>query len=327
MSSDENPRLKFLRSQFQECGGKVEIDQGYWALFAIESADLGKNALVVSMLEQAPFGYASGESHDEKLMIYFVDTEHRQSAILWFEDQITQAAGEIREVSPEHLKLVDEVCTSEQPHRAARKLAELHDQGIISAGLVRTPLGVRQLLDRLHAREPLYYSSFYGLMKHQLIDMLELFRQLITEDIGLFNEIIKGALSRDPFLQSRQDATGEIRNFLIGFHIINPMDQMKNVGIANPYTAYLEIAFNGDEILAPIDGIKVPISRSQFLHAIYSIRRNMYVGESFQSFHTQSPWVTEEIAYPFKFIKQLLAERSDLAPLDALYMLERAVAE
>lgn len=327
MPSNDNPRLKFLKSQLRECGGNVEIDPGIWALFAIKSDDVGKNALVVSMLDQAGFSYASGESHDEQLTIYYVDSANRQSAVHWLEDQIQQAAGGIREVTPAHLALVNGVCTSDHPHREARQLASLHTSGEITAGLVRTPLGVRQLLDRLHAREPLYYSAFLTLLKHNLIDMLELFRQLIVEDIGLFNEIVKGALSRDPFLQSRQDATGEIRNVLISFHIINPMDQMKNVGIANPYTSYLDIAVSGDEIIAPIDGIKVPLNRKILLQAIYSIRRNLYVGESFQSFHTQSPWMTEEIAYPFKFIKQLLHQKSELTPLDALYMLERAIAE
>ena len=327
MQSTENSRLKFLKSQLRECGGNVEIEPGIWALFAIKSEDVGKNALVLSMLDQAGFAYASGESHDEQLTIYYVDNTNRQSAVHWLEDQIKQAAGEIREVTPTQLALVNGVCTSDHPHREARQLASLHTSGEITAGVVRTPLGVRQLLDRLHAREPLYYSAFLTLLKHNLIDMLELFRQLIVEDLGLFNEIVKGALSQDPFLQSRQDATGEVRNILISFHIINPMDQLKNVGITNPYTAYLEVAVSGDEIIAPIDGIKVPINRKLLLQAIYTIRRNMYVGESFQSFHTQSPWITEEIAYPFKFIKQLLHEKSELTPLDALYMLERAIAE
>ncbi|MBM3851720.1 MAG: hypothetical protein FJ399_01040 [Verrucomicrobia bacterium] len=47
-------------------------------------------------------------------------------------------------------------------------------------------------------------------------------------------------------------------------------------------------------------------------------------GEPFENFDTQSPWVTREIAYPFRFLKQRVATHRDLTVLDTLYMLERA---
>ena len=223
--------------------------------------------------------------------------------------------------------MINELLTSDHPHRSSRKLGELHAKGEISAGLINTPENVRQMLDRMHAREPLFYTAVQTLLHHHLIDMLVLFQQMITEDLALCNEIVKGSLSRDPFLQSRQDATVDIRNTLITFHLINPMDQMKNVAIANPYAAYLELAITGAEVYVPIDGLKITLTKEAFLQAIRTIRRKLYAGQAFGSFNTQSPWITEEIAYPFRFIKQRMAERSDLTPLDALYMLERALAE
>jgi hypothetical protein len=141
----------------------------------------------------------------------------------------------------------------------------------------------------------------------------------------LTNEIVKGGLSRDPFLQSRQDATTEIRNVLIRFQVISPFDQQKSLAISNPYAVYLEIVSHGDELTASIDGNNITVPRRNFLNAIHLIRRNLYRGEQFSSFDTQSPWMNKDIAYSFRFIKQRLDSRRDLAAMDALYMLERAV--
>jgi hypothetical protein len=165
------------------------------------------------------------------------------------------------------------------------------------------------------------------LLNHHLVDMLVLHRQLLPEDVALKNEIVSGGLSRDPFLQTRQDATIEIRNTLLRFQLINPIDQHKNVSIANPYAVFLEVVCAHGDVIAPIDGAAVTIPRSDFLDALHSIRRNLYRGEQFSSFDTQSPWITPKIAYPFRFIKQRVESRPDLAVLDTLYMLERAVSE
>ena len=148
---------------------------------------------------------------------------------------------------------------------------------------------------------------------------------MIPEDVALKNEIVKGGLSRDPFLQSRQDAAVEIRNALLRFQLINPMDQQKNTAITNPYAVYLDVVSAGDQITASLDGNTVTVSRQNYLNAIHVIRRNLYRGEAFSSFDTQAPWVTKEIAHPFRFIKQRVGEHGDLAVTDALYMLERAV--
>ncbi|MEY2878712.1 MAG: hypothetical protein RLZZ15_1092, partial [Verrucomicrobiota bacterium] len=37
------------------------------------------------------------------------------------------------------------------------------------------------------------------------------------------------------------------------------------------------------------------------------------------------PWMTAEIAYPFRFIKQQVTSRPEFSAFDKLYMLERAV--
>lgn len=326
MNNDPAATLRFLESQLDGFGGNVEIDPGLWALFAVAANDQAGRAIALELLSTAPFAHHEGASEDDSFVLHYVDETNRPAAMHWLDDLAKQHGGKIRPVTAEQQILIDAIATSDKPHRAARELADQHDRDELVAGLIHKPQTVRQLLDRLHAREPLFFTALQTLLSHHLIDMLELFRQLIAEDIALCNEIVKGWLSRDPFLQSRQDSTAEIRNILIAFRIINPMDQLKNHGITNPYTAYMELAVTGDEIIAPIDGIKVTLQRTDFVNAIHSIRCNLYRGQSFDSFDTQSPWITPDIAHPFRFIRQKLTARPDLKLLDALYMLERAVA-
>ena len=47
--------------------------------------------------------------------------------------------------------------------------------------------------------------------------------------------------------------------------------------------------------------------------------------EQFSTFDTQVPWMNDEIAHPFRFIKQCVDSHRELMPMDTLYMLERAV--
>ena len=319
--------IKFIGPQQRDFGANHEIAEGLWAVFALPVGDAEAKALARELLADAPFPHETGTTEDDSHELYYVTTAHRHAATHWLENLVKTAVGEVRPVSPEQQHLIDQVLASETPHRSARQLAEAHEAGTVTAGLIRRTETVRALLDRLHGREPLFYGALQMLLNHHLVDMLVLFRQLIGEDVGLLNEIVKGGLSRDPFLQTRQDATSEIRNHLIRFRIINPMDQMKNTGLGNPYAAFMEIAVSNGQIIAPVDGIKSDLARSDFIHAIHSIRRKLYQGESFSAFGTQSPWMTERIALPFKFIRQKLEARSDLSPLDALYMLERSAAE
>jgi hypothetical protein len=327
MESDDQKILTFLSSQICDHGAQAELAPGIWILFAVPAADPDANALAQSLLAKATFIHDSGITEDEQWIIYYIDSLNRPSAMTWLQEVNRISIGQVRSVAPAHQALIQELITSAKPHRVAQDFAALHTRGEICAGLICKPAEVRALLDRLHQCEPLFFSAFLTLLTHQLIDMLVLHRQLLAEDIALKNEIVAGGLSRDPFLQSRQDAAGEIRNILLRFQLINPIDQQKNIAITNPYAVYLEVVVAGDEITAPIDGVTVTVPRGIFLSAIHAIRRNIYRGDQFSSFDTQAPWMNEKIAYSFRFIKQRVDSRSDLAPLDTLYMLERAVSE
>jgi hypothetical protein len=211
------------------------------------------------------------------------------------------------------------------PHRVAQKLGEDHHAQQLSAGSVRAPKLVRALLDRLHLREPLFYSAFQQLLTNHLIDMTILLQQIIPEDVALTNESMKGSVSRDPFVQSRQAAAADIRSILIKFCVINTLDQQKTTAITNPYAAYMDIMRKGEEVIIPIDGKTFTTTTENFVNAIRAIRCNVFRGGKFEQFDTQVPWMRDEIALPFRFIKQRLEAHRDLQPLDGMYMLERSV--
>ena len=326
MEFDDPIIQAFLEPQIRAHGGNTEIDPGLWLLFAVPATDALENALARSLLEGVPFAFHSGASEDDQWTIYYVDTANRAAAIHWLDDLTTVLAGDVRPATPAHRALVLEIITSDKPHRIAQQLSELHTRGEITAGIYRDPQLVRSLLDRLHQREPLFFSAFLTLLTHHLIDLVELLKQLIPEDVALKNEIVKSGLSRDPFLQSRQDAAAEIRNALLRFQIINPIDQQKNTTITNPYAVNLDVVVDGEKISAPIDGVVVTVPRANFLRAIHAIRRNLHRGAQFSTFDTQVPWMTDEIAYAFRFIKQCVEIHRELTPIDTLYMLERSVA-
>ncbi|MSU24395.1 MAG: hypothetical protein EXS32_11300 [Opitutus sp.] len=327
MESDHEKILQFLGPQIRDYGGQIEIDDGFWTLFAVAAADPDANALARSLLGTATFAHDASLSEDDRWMLYYVDTANRAEGVHWLDDLSKVVAGEIRPVAPANRALIQGLVDSDKPHRLAHDLAGRHTRGEICARVIHKAGDVRSLLDRLHQRESLFFSAFLILLNQHLIDMLVLHQQLLPEDVALKNEIVRGGLSRDPFLQSRQDAAAEIRNTLLRFHLINPIDQHKNTAIANPYAGYMEVISAGGEITAPIDGTAVAVPRTSYLQAIHSIRRNLYRGDQFSSFDTQVPWMNQEIAHPFRFIKQHVDSRADLAVLDTLYMLERAVCE
>jgi hypothetical protein len=233
-------------------------------------------------------------------------------------------SGAPRLPSPEHRRWLDELAESPMPHRLAQKLAEAHAQGSLGAGGINSPKHVRALLDRLHLHEPLFYSAFQLLLEQRLVDMLVLLQQLIPEDVALLNDALKGSVSRDPFVQSRQDAAAKIRQALIEFGVINSLDQQKAAANSNPYAAYMELLRRADELLLPLDGNTAHARPADFVRAIRSIRRQIYFGGDFGRFDTQAPWMSDDIALPFRFIKQRLEAHRELSPLDGLYMLERA---
>ncbi|MBW7894449.1 MAG: hypothetical protein H3C27_04980 [Opitutaceae bacterium] len=314
----------FLEAQRRDFGGKIEVAAGLWAVFAVPATEAAANRLVRDLLARADFPHAEGLTEDDQLNLYYVDDAHRPAAMHWLDDRLALARGEIRPVAPEHQRLIEEIRSSERPHRAARALAEAHEQGEVTAGTIRDAATVRALLDRLHAREPLLFAALQTLFEHHLIDLVVLLRQLINEDVALCNEIVKSGLSTNPFLQSRQDATAAIRNVLLRFHVINPLDQHKNISIKNPYAAFLGLALEGDQILLSVDAIKTAVPHDRFVATLQAVRRRLYAGEPFDSIDTQAPWMTETIAHPFRFIRQQVTSRSEFAALDTLYMLERA---
>jgi hypothetical protein len=325
MSIEDQNILAFLETQRRNHGAHAEIEPGLWLLFAVPAADAETNALAQALLDQATFAHGSGASEDDRWTIYYVDTANRLPAMHWMEDLHALKAGEVRPVSPAHRGLIRELAGSNMPHRIAQKLVELHGRNELCAGAVSEPDVMRALLDRLHVANPLFYSAFHSLLTHHLLDMIVLHRQLIPEDVDMANEVVLGGVSGDPFVQSRQDAGTQIRNALIRFHVINPLDQQKNTALTNPYAAYLDLVREGDRIKASIDGTVTALSPANFVRAIRATRRNLYRGGEFERFNTQVPWMEEEIAYSFRFIKQRLGSRRDLSPMDGLYMLERAM--
>ena len=325
MDIDGQTLLRFLEPQIRDYGANVEIDEGLWALFAVAASDEITNAFASTLLREATFAHQAGLSADDQWMLYYVDSANRAEAIHWLDDLSRIAAGEIRPTSPAHRSLIAELLSSPKPHRVAQQLAELADRGEISIGAVREPAIVRGCLDRLHQREPLFFAAFNTLLSRHLVDMIVVLQQVITEDVDLKNELVRGGVSRDPFVQSLQDAAVGIRSALTRFHVINMLDQQKNTAIANPYAAYMEVTRDRDQVTFALDGGNLTVPRQHLLAAIHSIRSKLYRGEQFSTFDTQSPWMNETIAHPFRFIKQRLESHRELSPLAALYMLERAV--
>jgi hypothetical protein len=326
MNLDDSSLPGFLRSQLEEYGGKVPLDQGAWVLFAVEAGDEDGQGLARDILADAPFPHESGVTEDDCWTLYFVTEDARTAAIHWLTDLHLQVTGGVRLPSPAQRRLIQELVTSKMPHRLAQQLAEQHERGELSAGCIYDPATIRALLDRLHTREPLFYSAFHKLFADHLIDLPTLLQQLMAEDVALLNESISASVSRDPFIRTGQNAAAELRQGWVQFHLINALDQQKNTAIRNPYAAYLDMVCSGEELSLQIDGIRVPTAKGHFVQAIQSTRRNLYRGAEFNSLNTQVPWMSKDIAYSFRFIKQRLDVRRELRPLDGLYMLERAVA-
>jgi hypothetical protein len=327
MNIDDKKLLAFIGPQLRDYGGKVEIDTDLWAVFAVETADQESNELANLLLAGARFASGSGPSEDDRLTLYYVNTAARAEAVFWLEELSKIVSGQIRPASPSQRSLIRDLASSGMPHRVAKNLAEQHARGELSAGSVQAPDVIRSLLDRLHSREPLFYSALQTLLNDHLIDMRVLLQQLIAEELSLEDEIGRGTLSRDPFLKAGQIAAADIRNVLIRFHVINPLDQGTNTTITNPYRAYMEIIHEGGQIIAPIGGRTIALRRETFVDTIRLTRRNLYWGSAFSKIDMQASWMREEIVTSFQFIKQRLESRRDLSAMDGLYMLEKAVED
>jgi hypothetical protein len=325
LATDDQMLLAFLRKQLQDFGGNLALEPDFWVLFAIPVRDERLNTLARDLLKSVKFAYFSGEAEGDAWILYYVSTAVRTAAVFWLEDLIDVLAGQVRGATPGQQAMIKNLLDSDSPHRVARGLAELRTRGTLSIGAIRDPQLVRSLLDRLHAQEPLYFSAFQTLLENDLIDLLVLARKLMEEDIRLGNTLMQGAISQDPFAQSRQVAAAHIRKYYLRFKIISPMDQQKNAAIGNPYVAFTEMKLEGEDTIIRVDGIDRPSSRKDFVTTIRMLRRSLYRGARIEELNTHSPWVTEETAQPLRFIKQQMESRKEVPAIDWLYMLERAV--
>jgi hypothetical protein len=322
--SDEDI-LQFLTPQVRYHAGQAEMEGGLWPIFVVAMNDARGNAIARELLAGADIAHEFGESADDCWMLYYVTTERLPAALFWLEDLSRFVAGELRPIHPIHQRMIDEVCESPAPHRAARRLAEAHKRNEVSAGLISKPATVRTFLDRLHWAEPLYFSAFQMLLSHHLFDLLVLQRRLIAEDLALKNDILRDARSPDPFLQIRQDAAREIHGSLLRYEVIKSNVPWKNGELTNPYANFMQLVIEGDLIVVLMEGETTRLVRADYLRAIRMTRRKLYAGEAFSSFITQSDLVTGEMEAPFRFIRQRIESRSELSTMDSLYMLERAV--
>ena len=317
--------IQFLTPQVRYHAGQSEMEGGLWPIFVVAMNDVRGNAIARKLLAGAGVAHEFGESADDRWMLYYVTKEKLPDALFWLEDLSRFVAGELRPVHSIHQQLIDEVCESPAPHRAARRLAEAHERSEVSAGLISKPATVRTFLDRLHWAEPLYFSAFQMLLSHHLFDLLVLQRRLIAEDLALKNDILRDARSPDPFLQIRQDAAREIHGSLLRYEVIRSNVPWKNGELANPYANYMQLVVEGDLIVVSMEGETTRLVRADYLRAIRMTRRKLYAGEAFSSFSTQDDWITGEMAEPFHFLRQRIDSRSELSTMDSLYMLERAV--
>ena len=239
------------------------MEPNVWALLVVANGDGEETAIARDILATAPFVYEMRESEDDAWSVYCVDGAHRAAAVFWLNDTHRRLSGQVRNLAPSYLSLLDEILESPMPHRIAKNLADLHASGEIVAGAIRRPDIVRSLLDRLHVREPLYFSALQILLDHQLIDLVVLNQKLEKEDVELGNDLTRGSVSKDPFFQARQTAASQIRNHLIRYHMINPIDQQEGAATNNPYAYVTEIRFRGDEVVLHIDGIDQALGKAR----------------------------------------------------------------
>ena len=326
MTIDDKKLLAFLAPQMRDYGGKVQLDADLWILFAVKVDDEDGNATARWLLDGTRFANDSGPSEDDQWTLYYVNGADKAEAIHWLEDLQATRSGRIRPASPAARALMEELGPSRMPHRTAQKLVELHERGELSAGVVNDPILVRTLVDRLHFKDTLFMSALHSLLSNHLVDLIVLLEQLLAEGVELEDELGGSrTLSRDPFEKKGQIAAADIRNLLTRFNVINPLDQQTNTVVKNPYAAFMDVILEGDKVTATIAGNIVMLPRDTFLEAIRSVRRHLYRGSEFSRIDTQVPWMRDEIAHSFRFIKQRLDAKRDIPSMDALYMLERAV--
>ena len=234
-------------------------------------------------------------------------------------------AGEVRPVSPAQQALIRQLGQPSLPHRVALQLGEMHGRDELSAGCVKERTLIRALLDRWHTPDPVALPTFLTLVNHHLLDLQVLHEQIDSEDIEALGDVMALDVANDPVARIRHDAAGDIRKALGLYQVINSLEQEKNHATTNPYASYVNITCADDRVVMPVDGTMVRVLREHLAKAVRTTRKQLYRGEDFSEFNTLAPWVTDAVALPFRFIKQA-SLRKDIAPLDWLYMIERAIA-
>lgn len=314
-----------LDEQRAEYGGNEEIAPGCWAVFAVEKSNESHRLVIDTLLQSAPFPFKTGESEDSAWMLHYVDAAHRPPARHWIDDLVRVLDGRIRSPGPEDEDRIKALLDSPMPHRIARELADRAATGDIPPGAINDQATVRAMLDRSHRQEPTFLAAILIVMEAHLIDLKTLFDALNRGDIDLSNSLTKGDLSSDPFIQSRQETASAIRDFLVQNKILNPLDQQKHTIEKNPYAALTEMRREGRDFILRVDGRDHNSMGSHVIETIQKVRRQIYRGISLREIGTNAPWVTDEKAYPLRFIVERGGARHEISPLLWLYMLERAM--
>lgn len=327
MIADSPATANFVHKQRADYGGNWEISDGLWAVFAVKNDDLAGRQIAEELLADAPFPCATGESEDSAWVLYYVDQQHRFAAVGWLEQLHCSLNGAVKPPPVETDELVTELMESEMPHRTATKLATWHEQGRLSAGVLQDRATVRALLDRLHNREALYFNAFHTLLENHLFDLVRLHERLIDEDVQLLNHLTQGSLSQDPFDNNRQTTAAKIRQLLIQFGLISPLDQQKNRELGNPYGLMTDVEVTADEVEFRLDGSDRTARKTDFGEAVRALRRVISLGENVAGASTRSPWTANDTGYPIRAIKQRIAARPEIDPLDWLYFFERSLVE
>lgn len=314
-----------LDEQRAEYGGNEEIAPGCWAVFAVEKANESHRLVIDALLRSAPFPFQTGESEDSAWVLHYVDADHRPPARHWIDDLVRVLDGRIRSPGPEDRERIKALLASPMPHRIARELADRAATGEVPPGAINDQATVRAMLDRSHGQEPTFLAAILIVLEAHLIDLKTLFDSLNHGDIDLSNTLTKGDLSSDPFILSRQESASGIRDFLIQNKILNPLDQQKHTLEKNPYAALTEMRREGRDFILRVDGRDHNSMGSHVIETIQKVRRQIYRGISLREIGTNAPWVTDEKAFPLRFIVERGGARREIPPLLWLYMLERAM--
>jgi hypothetical protein len=314
-----------LDEQRADYGGNEEIAEGCWAVFAVPKNDETLALIANSLLSEAPFPYRTGESEDGQWTLHYITKEHRAKVRYWLDDMIRILDGRMRKASPEDKAHIEQLAESPMPHRVARELAARAATGELPPGAINDRRMIRALWDRSHRQEPMFLAALLIVLEAHLVDLNILFEVLIAEDIALGNELTQGGVSQDPFIQTRQEAAAGIRNFLIKNKILNPLDQQKHNAGQNPYAELTDLRRDGRDFILRIDGRIQHSLGSHFIETIHRVRRQIYRGIEMPEIGTKAPWVTEERAYPLRFILEHGGASREVPPMVWLYMLERAM--